>query len=293
MMKTVRKISSGTAMLVAVALLYGCGDGGSDAAFSTTAKASQTSLNTNQPAKLAARWVPVAADSWQWQLRGTLNTSYNVKIYDVDLFNTDPATLAKLKNSGRKVVCYFSAGSSENWRPDYAQFKAADKGKDMKGWDGEKWLDIRSANVRKIMSARLDLAVKNGCDGVEPDNVDGYTNPTGFPLTARDQVDFSAFLATQAHDRNLAVGLKNDVDQLDALQPLFDFAVNEECNKEKECAGYDVFTSVNKPVLNAEYASEYHSAAGQKALCAASRAANIRTLVLPLELDDTYRFSCD
>lgn len=295
-MKNLRPLFLPAAGWLAAALLMGCGDGGSNPDISPRAAAAIQPGQMSQqaaPGKLPSQWVPVASDTWEWQLQGTIDTSYNVKIYDVDLFNTDAATLTELKKAGRKVVCYFSAGSSENWRPDYNRFKAADKGKAMDGWPGENWLDVRSSNVRAIMTARLDIAVQKGCDGVEPDNVDGYENATGFPLTPQNQIDFNSFLATQAHQRNLAVALKNDVDQLDTLQPLFDLAVNEQCHEFDECSGYRAFTSVNKPVLNAEYADVYHTAAGQKSLCAAARAANIRTLVLALDLDDSYRFSCD
>jgi len=192
-------------------------------------------------------------------------------------------------------VCYFSAGSSEDWRPDYAKFLAADKGKALDGWAGEKWLDIRSANVRAVMASRLDLAKSKGCNGVEPDNVDGYTNSTGFTLTAQDQLDYNRYLADEAHARGLAIALKNDVDQLAALEPSFDFAVNEQCNEYSECGGYSAFTSNNKPVFNAEYKSSYasNSNGARDKLCAASKAAGIRTLVLPLSLDGSFRYSCD
>jgi hypothetical protein len=33
------------------------------------------------------------------------------------------------------------------------------------------------------LPARLDMCKAKGFDAVEPDNVDGYTNTTGFPLT--------------------------------------------------------------------------------------------------------------
>lgn len=112
-------------------------------------------------------------------------------------------------------------------------------------------------------------------------------------MTAQDQIDFNTFLSQQAHSKNLAVALKNDIKQITILAPLFDFAVNEQCHANDECGAYSAFTSNNKPVLNAEYASQYHDPSGQANLCQASRSAHIRTLVLPLELDDSYRFSCD
>lgn len=235
----------------------------------------------------------MASDTWQWQIRGPIDTSYDATIYDVDLFDVDATTLAALKSARRKVVCYFSAGSAEDWRPDYSKFSGAEIGNALQGWPGERWLDVRSSNVRSVMTSRLDLAVSKGCDGVEPDNIDGYTNSTGFPLTAQDQIDFNTFLAQQAHARNLAVALKNDIEQIAALEKTFDFAVNEQCHANNECDFYSAFTADNKPVLNAEYASQYHDPTVQATLCQASRNANIRTLVLPLQLDDSYRFSCN
>ena len=238
---------------------------------------------------------PGLATTWQWQLSGAINTSYDVDVYDIDLYNAGDA-IATLHKQGKKVICYFSAGSSENWRPDFSKFKAADMGKNLDGWPGEKWLDIRSANVRSIMSARLDLAASKGCDGVEPDNVDGYTNNPGFPLTAAHQLDYNRYLAKQAHARGLSIGLKNDVDQVAALAPDFDYGINEQCFQYSECGVYSAFTKANKPVFNAEYPEEYAAlkqAANRAALCLKAKAAKMHTLFLALDLDDSYRETCD
>ena len=56
-----------------------------------------------------------------------------------------------------------------------------------------------------------------------------------------------------------------------------------------------VETRASHPVFNAEYASKYrnNTSGARDKLCTASKAANIRTLVLPLDLDGSYRFSCD
>lgn len=247
------------------------------------------------PVSTSGRWMPQVSDTWQWQISGTLNTSYPVRVYDVDLENTSQATINALKAQSKRVVCYFSAGSSENWRSDFSKFAAASMGANLVGWPGERWLDTRAANVRDIMKARLDLAKAKGCDGVEPDNVDGYTNNPGFPLNAATQLDYNKFLATEAHARGLAVGLKNDVDQVAELAPYFDFAVNEQCNQYGECGVYSAFTMAGKPVFNAEYASKYVGVASAErtALCTAMKAANIRTVVFPLDLNDAFRYSCD
>jgi endo-alpha-1,4-polygalactosaminidase (GH114 family) len=240
-------------------------------------------------------WHPAADMTWQLQLTGALDTSYQAAVYDIDLFDNTASAIAGLHAAGHKVVCYFSAGSGEDWRPDYQAFMPSDLGNPLDGWAGERWLDTRSANVRSTMQARMDLAVSKGCDGVDPDNVDAYTNDPGFALTGDTQLDYDIFLASQAHMRGLAVALKNDVEQLPALAAHFDLAVNEQCHPYSECDAYVVFTGSNKPVFNVEYANKYvqNTAGARDALCAASRAANIRTLVLPVNLDDAYRLSCD
>jgi hypothetical protein len=270
--------------------LSACGGGGD----SPDSSAAEESSEEGAQSLSATAWVPQVTDTWQWQLTGTINTSYDVKVYDIDLFDAPDSVLATLHSQGKYVVCYFSAGSAENWRSDYSKFKASDKGNALDGWAGERWVDTRSANVRSIMKARLDKAKARGCDGVEPDNVDAYQNDPGFPLTASTQLNYNRFLATEAHARGLKVGLKNDVDQLSALAASFDFAVNEQCNQYNECGGYSVFTNAGKPVFNAEYKSKWKTDATARAqMCAKARAMNLRTLVLPLNLDDAFRYSCD
>jgi hypothetical protein len=72
-------------------------------------------------------------------------------------------------------------------------------------------------------------------------------------LASADQLAFNRNLATLAHSAGLAIGLKNDLDQVAALAPAFDFAVNEQCAQYRECDALRVFTSAGKPVFHAEY----------------------------------------
>lgn len=279
--------------LLLLASIAGCGGGGGS---STEAASPGSATPSVTPASTlpTSYWKPALGDTWQWQLAGTVKTSYPVAVYDIDLFNTPAATIQALQAEGKKVVCYFSAGSSENWRPDFAQFQPADMGNALQDWPGERWLDTRSANVRKIMQARLDLAASKGCNGVEPDNVDGYANNSAFALSAATQLDYNRFLAGEAHKRRLSIALKNDLDQLNDLVGDFDFAVNEQCHEFGECSGYQVFTAGGKPVFNAEYAASYRTdPAARAALCDDARARQFHTLVLPLALDDSLRYSCE
>src|SRR2546423_58618 len=81
------------------------------------------------------------------------------------------------------------------------------------------------------------------------DNVDGYTNATGFPLTAADQLRFNRWLAREAHKRRLAVGLKNDPGQVRKLARAFDFAVVEQCFQYDECRAFSPFVRKRKAVF--------------------------------------------
>lgn len=246
-------------------------------------------------APLTGEWYRPTVDArWHWQLNGTVNTEHAVDVYVIDLFDTAPALIERLQATGRRVICYFSAGSLERWRPDIARYSVTEIGNQLADYRNERWLDIRSTGVRQAVLVRLDLAAAKGCDGVEPDNVDGYLNNTGFPLTAQDQLNFNAWLANAAHRRGLAVALKNDVEQAAVLEPYFDFAINESCHRYRECEWLMPFVAANKPVFNAEYEKKYvHSARARAALCQQARARRFRTLVLPVALDDTFRYSCD
>ncbi len=221
--------------------------------------------------------------TWQWQLDGNINTSYDVEIYDVDLFDTPLSTIEELHARGKKVICYFSAGSYEDFREDKDKFRSDEIGNTLDNWEDERWLDIRSTNVHAIMKSRLSLAKNKGCDGVEPDNVDGFMNNSGFNLTAADQLAFNRFIANEAHKRGLSVGLKNDLEQINELVDYYDFAINEQCFEYNECDALQPFITKGKPVLNAEYMNKYVTDENERdELCRESIDLEFSTLIVPL-----------
>ncbi|MFG3344955.1 endo alpha-1,4 polygalactosaminidase [Streptomyces sp. NPDC048018] len=207
----------------------------------------------DDPAPRAPRWQPRPGLAWQWQLSGRLDPSVDAPVYDIDGFDHSAATVADLHRRGRKVICYVSTGAWEDFRPDAGKFPASLLGRG-NGWSGERWLDIRRTDLlAPLMGARLDMCRAKGFDAVEPDNMDGYANATGFPLTAADQLRYNRLIARLAHDRGLAVGLKNDLDQIPLLLPDFDFAVNEQCAEYEECDLLTPFVRAGKAVFHAEY----------------------------------------
>jgi len=231
-------------------------------------------------------WQPAPLTTWQWQLSGTINTSFDVAMYDIDLFDSPQATITELLDAGRVVICYFSAGSWEEWRPDADSYPPEVLGNPLDGWPDERWVDIRRLDVLgPILEARMDLALSKGCIGLEPDNVDAYANASGFPLTANDQLVFNRFLATEAHTRGLSVGLKNDLDQIPDLVGDFDWALNEQCYEFAECDTLQPFIDADKAVFGVEYSGD------ENVFCPYFNALGYSWLKKNIELD-AWRIDC-
>lgn len=230
--------------------------------------------------------IPAPGTTYYWQLTGTVKTDKSVQIYDIDLFDSSQTLINTLHSQGKTVICYYSAGTWENWRPDASQFPTSVKGKS-NGWAGEKWLDIRNPIVLDLMKKRMDLAVQKRRDGVEPDNVDGYANTTGFPLTATNQITFNTALSTYAHSKGLSIGLKNDVGQLAKLVNVFDWALNEECFAYNECSGYaTAFIKAGKAVFNAEYIGQTST------FCPKAKTLRLSSAKFSINLDGTLFQPC-
>ncbi len=213
----------------------------------------------------ACRHLPLR-ESWQIQLSSPPRPPFlPAGMYEADGFDTPGSTVAALHRSlrGRFVVCYIDAGTWENWRPDAAAFPKRLLGRADAGWPGERWLDIAAFRgaLARIMQARASICRRKGFDAVDFDNVDAYSNGTGFPLTAADQLAYDSFLADTAHRLGLAVALKNDVPQVRELLPYFDFAVEEQCLQYADCLtsqnggqpGLDAFVAAGQPVFDVEY----------------------------------------
>jgi hypothetical protein len=125
------------------------------------------------------------------------------------------------------------------------------------------------------MKTRIQLASQKGCDGIDPDNVDGYVslesllllyrsrqslivdtnqeNNSGFGLTQDDFIDFLDYLSSQAHAYNLSIGLKNASDLIANILPEVQFSVNEQCVRYNECPAFASFIGSGKPVFHIEY----------------------------------------
>ncbi len=216
-----------------------------------------TPVATVNPTRTDVLWQPEQGLRWQVQYVDDPDFSIDSDVFDLDLFETTETQIETLHADGKKVVCYLNAGAWEDWRPDSDEFPESVLGADYTGWPGERWLDIRQIDaLAPIITARLDLCARKGFDGVDPDNLDGYTNATGFPLTAEDQLAYNRWLAAEAHQRGLGIGLKNDPEQAAALVNDFDWATTESCFAEGWCDELAPFIENGKPVFDIEYTEE-------------------------------------
>jgi hypothetical protein len=233
------------------------------------------------------RWRPPAHLTWYWQLQGRVRVE-NVAASDIDGFDNGAAEVARLHARGQHVICYVDVGSWERWRPDAARFPHAALGRP-NGWPGERWLDVRRlAALEPIMSARFAMCARKGFDAVEPDNMDGFENPTGFRITGAQQLAYDRWVARAVHRLGMAVLQKNDPEQAANLEPSFDGVLDEQCNQYHECGSFRPYLRADKPVLNAEYKRALYPG-----FCANDERLGISGALYPLELDGTMFEPCD
>jgi hypothetical protein len=238
------------------------------------------------PAGAAARWVPPQKLTWYWQLAGTPKVE-PVQATDMDGFDHSAATVAGFHARGQRAICYLDVGTWENWRPDAGQFPSTVLGAS-NGWPGEQWLDVGQLSaLAPIMSARLQMCAQKGFDAVEPDNMDGYQNSTGFSITAAQQLAYNQWIAQEAHALGMAVFQKNDPDQAGELQPSFDGVIDEQCNEYSECSAFQPYVAAGKPVLDAEY-----QASSYPGFCSADQSAGIMGALYALALDGSVYRPC-
>lgn len=241
--------------------------------------AARTSAITTLSSQCANCSRPPRNLSWEYRLQGRPRIASRPRIYDTDYVETPRSLVTRIHRRGGYAVCYVNAGAWESWRTDRDRFPPELLGNE-NGWPGERHLDIRRIDVLlPIMRDRFEVCRSKGFDAVEPDNVEGYANESGFPLGDSDQLAFNRAIAQTAHELGLAVALKNDLGQAGRLAADFDFAVVEECVQYRECRETRPFTNRHKPVLVVEYKGT------MRRLCAEARKYRFTGLMQTLALD--------
>jgi len=219
---------------------------------------------------IEARWKPNQYMSWNIALGSEVDISNEpAEILEIDL-EKGKSLIEKYHSLGKKVICYFSGGTIEDYRDDYKQYAAVDGlvRNVYSAWPDERWLDYRVSGIKPLIKARMEMAVQNKCDAIDVDNVDGYqiddVKNWSNPLTKEDAITFTKWLGETAHSYGLSIGLKNCLDIVDTVGGYYDFAVNEGCVRRNECHWYKNFLATGKPVLGITYNG---LSANREALC--------------------------
>lgn len=170
-------------------------------------------------------------------------------------------------------------------------------------FDGEYWLDQNAASTTgwqnvwgPIIWARMDLAKKIGCDGVEGDQNNAYDNDSTFGVTQAVSLRLFREVYYQLHTRGLTAISKNGVEltSQQATNPtdiayctpglcIADGFLNEECGIYQECSSFDTVTSRGFWVGQAEYADDRDGAipATKANICPAANSAGRMAIIKP------------
>jgi len=209
-------------------------------------------------------------------------TKEKAPVIDVD-YEQSAETIARYHKYGKKVICYFSGGTVEDWRNDFKDYKSAGiLGNEYDDWPGEYWINYKKYKgaLRTLIERRMRIAKSKNCDGIEVDNLDGYqVNRSHWDLTENDAIEFAKWLVSTAHSIGIPIGLKNVPGLLKKSRDLyaFDFAINESCvNHSNECAIYKDFIAQGKPVFGITYGN-FNSK--RSALCKALNGVGISMIV--------------
>jgi len=193
--------------------------------------------------------------TFEWRLDDLPNDyTTDAEVVDIDAFSATPELVANLKAQGKTVIAYLSVGSVENFREDANDFPEEVIGNIYEGFEDENWLDIRKISlIAPIIEKRLDMIMSKGFDGIEPDNINGYQNNSGFNLNEADARTYSRYLIEQAHKRNLSIGQKNAEEIIPTLADEFDWILTEDAYADDFYKQLTPFIQLGKAVFMVEY----------------------------------------
>lgn len=194
-----------------------------------------------------------ATKTFAVQYNGDLNYDFCKRdVFYLDLFDYSKEEVSKCKKMGATVIAYFSS-QYEKWRNDADKFKKKDIGNKLPKWKGEYFVDTNSTSLRELMLERLILAKEKGFDGADVDNIDSYSEKTGFNTTIDDSFNYVQFFSNSAHKLDLKFSLKNGLKLLPLIEKFkvkVEYFQNESCYKYKECWHYN---KVISPVFIIHY----------------------------------------
>lgn len=243
-----------------------------------------------------------ASVTWDWILGGKLPTTPPVVDYlDLDAFDAPKRYVKKAKANGTTTICYISAGTLENWRPDKDAFwkkhrkqlkkgKPGIIGKSYPDWPGERWLNFTRYKVfLPLMVKRMKTCQRKGFEMIEFDNLDAYDNRTSFKIRKSDAIRYAKALAKKANAIGLVAVHKNTTELNRKLEPYFGAQLLEDCVLYNFCSDAKHYRKAGKPVFNAEYPEAWEDEGktfNRTKACAKTDASDVSMIVKKLDLDD-------
>ena len=194
------------------------------------------------------------AQTWDWQLSEPFDYTAQFQVLNIDPDNVTAREVKALKRNGVYLICYISVGTLERYREDRPRFPDMVRGNGYDGPYDEIYLDIRRLDILlPLMKARFQKCKDMGFDAIEPDNMDVFEAPSGFPLTRKHGHRYIFELANIAHGMGLRIGQKNLPDHTDDLIKAMDFVITEDCFEDGWCDEVLPYIKAQKPVFAAEY----------------------------------------
>lgn len=232
--------------------------------------------------------------TFEWRLDSLANNyTTNADVIDIDAFSATPELVANLKAQGKTVIAYLSVGSVENYRPDVNDFPQSVIGNEYDGYPDENWLDIREIELLgPIMEARFNMIKSKGFDGIEPDNMNGYQNNTGFDISEDDAIVYSRWLIAQAHSLGLSIGQKNSEELIPTLYDEFDWILTEDAFVDDFYEELTPFITAGKAVFLVEYTDRISFENFQTQVCPEAITRNYSAVLKDRDLTDVT-FYCN
>ncbi len=239
-------------------------------------------------------YIPTPGTTFEWRLDELPNNyTTQAEVIDIDAFDTTSELVANLQSQGKKVIAYLSVGSVEDFRPDAGDFPTSVIGNVYEGFEDENWLDIREIGLlAPIMRARLDMIESKGFDAIEPDNMNGYQNNTGFNLSQEDAKRYSRWLIEEAHSRGLSIGQKNSEELIPVMVDEFDWLLTEDAYVENFYQQLSPYITANKAVFFVEYTDRISEEDFQNMVCPEAATQNYSAILKNRDLTNTT-FYCN
>lgn len=106
-----------------------------------------------------------------------------------------------------------------------------------------------------------------GFDAIEPDNINGYQNNTGFSLSQEDVITFSNWLITEANTRGLSIGQKKAEDIIPQMVTSYDWILSEDAFVERFADTLEPYILAGKAVFFTEYTDRISPTDFQNMVC--------------------------